>query len=66
MSRLEFQAINLSRQRTNMEAANGRIKDADMGSETTRMAKYSVLRQASAAMLAQANTAPEVALMLIR
>jgi flagellin len=66
MSRLEFQAINLSRQRTNMEAANGRIKDVDMGAETTRMAKYSVLRQASAAMLAQANTAPEVALMLIR
>jgi flagellin len=66
MSRLEFQSINLSRQRTNMEAANGRIKDVDMGAETTRMAKYSVLRQASAAMLAQANTAPEVALMLIR
>ena len=66
MSRLEFQQVNLSRQRTNMEAANGRIKDVDMGQETTRMAKYSVLRQASAAMLAQANTAPEVALMLIR
>ena len=66
MSRLEFQQINLSRQRNNMEAANGRIKDVDMGAETTRMAKYSVLRQASAAMLAQANTAPEVALMLIR
>jgi flagellin len=66
MSRLEFQSVNLSRQKTNMEAANGRIKDVDMGAETTRMAKYSVLRQASAAMLAQANTAPEVALMLIR
>lgn len=66
MSRLEFQQVNLSRQRTNMEAANGRIKDVDMGAETTRMAKYQVLRQASAAMLAQANTAPEVALMLLR
>jgi flagellin len=66
MSRLEFQQVNLSRQRTNMEAANGRIVDVDMGAETTRMAKYSVLRQASAAMLAQANTAPEVALMLLR
>jgi flagellin len=66
MSRLEFQQVNLSRQRTNMEAANGRIVDVDMGEETTRMAKYSVLRQASAAMLAQANTAPEVALMLLR
>ena len=66
MSRLEFQEVNLSRQRSNMEAALGRIKDVDMGAESTRMAKYSVLRQASAAMLAQANTAPEVALMLIR
>ena len=66
MSRLEFQQVNLSRQRNNMEAANGRIKDVDMGAETTRMAKYSVLRQASAAMLAQANSAPEVALMLLR
>ena len=66
MSRLEFQQVNLSRQRTNMEAANGRIRDVDMGAETTRMAEYSVLRQASAAMLAQANTSPEVALMLIR
>jgi len=66
MSRLEFQEVNLSRQRTNMEAALGRIKDVDMGAESTRLAKFSVLRQASAAMLAQANTAPEVALMLIR
>ena len=66
MSRLEFQEVNLSRQRSNMEAALGRIKDVDMGAESTRMAKYSVLRQASAAMLAQANSSPEVALMLIR
>jgi flagellin len=66
MSRLEFQEVNLSRQRSNMEAALGRITDVDMGAESTRMAKYSVLRQASAAMLAQANTSPEVALMLIR
>ena len=66
MSRLEFQEVNISRQRSNMEAALGRIKDVDMGAESTRMAKFSVLRQASAAMLAQANTSPEVALMLIR
>jgi flagellin len=66
MSRLEFQEVNLSRQRSNMEAAVGRITDVDMGAETTRMAKYNVLRQASAAMLAQANQAPEVVMMLIR
>jgi len=66
MSRLEFQEVNLSRQRSNMEAAVGRITDVDMGAESTRMAKYNVLRQASAAMLAQANQAPEVVMMLIR
>lgn len=66
MSRLEFQEVNLSRQRSNMEAAVGRITDVDMGAESTRMAKYQVLRQASAAMLAQANQAPEVVMMLIR
>jgi len=66
MSRLEFQEVNLSRQRSNMEAALGRITDIDMGAETTRMAKYNVLRQSSAAMLAQANAAPEVVLMLLR
>ena len=66
MSRLEFQEVNLSRQRSNMEAALGRITDVDMGAESTQMAKYNVLRQASAAMLAQANQSPEVVMMLIR
>ena len=66
MSRLEFQEVNLSRQRSNMEAALGRITDVDMGAETTQMAKYNVLRQASAAMLAQANQAPEIVMLLIR
>ena len=35
-------------------------------SESTRLAKYNVLVQASASMLAQANTQPEIALMLLR
>jgi flagellin len=66
MSRLEFQEINIARQRSNMESALGRITDIDMGAETTRMAKYNVLRQSSAAMLAQANASPEIVLMLLR
>lgn len=66
MSRLNFQAINISRQRTNMEAANGRIIDVDMGAESTRLAKYNVLTQSAAAMLAQANSTPDVALILLR
>ncbi len=66
MSRLNFQAINLSRQRTNMEAAKGRITDVDIGSESTAMAKFNVLTQAAASMLAQANSTTEVALILLR
>jgi flagellin-like hook-associated protein FlgL len=33
---------------------------------STRMAKYNVLVQASASMLAQANSSSDIALMLIR
>ena len=66
MSRLRFASDNISTTKTNMEAANGRIVDVDIASESTRMAKYNVLVQASASMLAQANTTGDVALMLIR
>ena len=49
-----------------MEAALGRIVDVDVAAESTQLARNNVLLQASAAMLAQANTNPEIALMLIR
>ena len=66
MSRLRFASDNIATTKTNMEAANGRIVDVDIASESTRMAKYNVLVQASASMLAQANTQSDIALMLIR
>jgi len=66
MSRLTFAADNVSRQSTNMEAAYGRIMDVDIAAESTRLAKYNVLLQSSAAMLAQANSSTDVALMLLR
>jgi len=65
-SRLSFATDNIVRQATNMEAAYGRIMDVDIASESTRLAKYNVLKQASAAMLAQANSGADVALMLLR
>ena len=49
-----------------MEAASGRITDVDIAAESTRLAKYNVLVQASASMLAQANMNSDVALMLLR
>jgi len=49
-----------------MGAALGRIVDADIAEETTNLAKYQVLAQAAASMLAQANSTTDIALMLIR
>jgi len=66
MSRLTFASDNIATTKTNMEAAKGRITDVDIATESTRMAKYNVLVQASASMLAQANTSNDIALMLIR
>ena len=64
-SRLSFASEHASRSQANLEAANGRIVDVDIAEESTRLAKYNILVQASAAMLAQANTAPNSALMLL-
>ena len=66
MSRLQFAGEEMATQETNLVAAMGRITDVDIAAESTRMAKYNVLLQASAAMLSQANSSTDVALMLLR
>ena len=66
MSRVTFSAENIAAQKTNMKAALGRIVDVDIAEESTELAKYNILTQASAAMLAQANSTADVALMLLR
>jgi flagellin len=66
MTRLTFAADALSAMETNMRAAIGRIEDVDIAEESANLAKYSILTQASAAMVAQANTTNDVALMLLR
>jgi len=65
VSRLQFSKESAASQRTNLEAANGRIMDVDIASESTRLAKFNILVQASASMLSQANATPNVALMLL-
>jgi flagellin len=65
-SRLAFNAETLSSQKTNMRAALGRMVDVDIAEESTNLAKYSILNQAAASMLAQANASTDIALMLIR
>jgi flagellin len=66
MSRLTFSSDSLAMQETNVRAAVGRIEDVDIAEESANLAKYSILTQAAAAMVAQANTTNDVALMLLR
>jgi flagellin len=61
MQRLDLLQSNL----TNIEAAHGRIMDADIALESTRFARHNILVQASASMTAQANQLSSVALSLI-
>ena len=51
---------------TNLEAAHGRIMDADIALESTRFARQNVLVQASASMTAQANQLTNIALALLQ
>jgi len=60
-------AIQLAQaQINNFSAAESRIRDADMAMEAANLTKSQVLQQASLAALAQANTAPQAVLTLLR
>lgn len=64
-NRLQFTAQSLSLQKNNMQSALSRIEDIDLAEETANLAKYSIMTQASAAMVAQANSQNDIALMLL-
>jgi flagellin len=49
----------------NLQAAESRIRDADMAAEIVQYAKESILTQAGSAMLAQANTQTQSVLQLL-
>ena len=64
-NRLQYALDMLSINKVNLEAANGRILDADIAAESTNFAKLQILSQANSAMLSQANLLPQAALRLI-
>ena len=64
-SRLNMTNELLIQNQTNLEAAHGRIMDADVALESTRFARHNVLVQASAAMVAQANQLTSIALSVL-
>jgi len=65
VSRLMFAEEAAQQRRTNLEAAHGRIMDVDIASESTALAKHTILVQASASMLSQANQSQNIALQLL-
>ena len=48
-----------------LSAANSRIKDVDVASETSNMSRQQILMQAGVSVLAQANQMPQMALKLL-
>ena len=64
-SRLQFASEMLDTNKTNLEAANSRIIDTDIASESTKFARFQILQQSGAAMLAQANASSQIALRLL-
>ena len=65
-NRLEHTINNLRVSGENLQAAESRIRDADMASEMVRLNKDKIISQAGTAMLAQANASPQNVLQLLR
>ena len=65
-SRLRVAINNLSVARENFAAAESRIRDVDVASEAAELTRLGILQQAGAAILAQANQQPGLALSLLR
>jgi len=65
-NRLEHTIRNLDNAAENLQAAESRIRDVDMAKEMMEFTKQTILQQASTAMLAQANMAPQTVLQLLR
>lgn len=64
-NRLEHTVRNLDNAAENLQAAESRIRDVDMAREMMEFTKQTILQQASTAMLAQANMAPQTVLQLL-
>jgi len=66
MSRLNYANRILEENRINLESAHGRIMNADIALESSKLARQNVLIQASAAMITQANQMNQIVLQLLQ
>jgi flagellin len=65
MNRLEVAQSSIQTMRLNLSAANSRIRDIDVATETATLSRNQVLAQAGTSVLAQANQLPTLALNLL-
>lgn len=65
-NRLTSTVNNIAVSVENLSAANSRIKDVDVASETSDLTKSNILLQAGTSVLQQANSIPKMALELLR
>lgn len=65
-SRLNVAIANLSVARENFSSAESQIRDVDVAEEAANLTRLNILQQAGAAVLAQANQQPALALNLLQ
>ena len=65
-NRMGYAISNLGTSIENQSAAKSRIMDTDYASETSKLSRAQILQQAGTAMLAQANSAPNNVMSLLR
>lgn len=65
-NRLQFAVGLATTQVTNLSAAESRIRDADLAQEAANLTRAGIAQQAGVAALAQANSAPQAVLALLR
>jgi len=65
-NRLEAIGEGLNVQQTNLKSALSTVRDADVAEESASYVQNQILQSASASLLTQANSAPQIALTLIK
>lgn len=66
INRLNSAISNMMTNSESLSASRSRILDADYAEETATLTRTQIIQQAGIAMVAQANTAPQLVLQLLR
>ena len=66
LGRLDSSVAALTANSEALTASRSRIQDTDYAKETSNLTRSQILQQAGTAMVAQANTIPQVVLQLLR